>query len=153
VSRSYDAVLKGDHLAWKGSSPEAVEALDVKVVVPEEGELLTAEERRRRAAAALEKLAATGGIDVEAWLASRTVLTSAHCDFTGLTADERLELAERLLASVRPEERTWTLSTAQRAELDRRLAEHHRDPEEGESWEMVREEVEAELAARRPSAA
>jgi hypothetical protein len=71
VSRSYDAVLEGDHLTWKGRSPRAAEPLDVKVVVPDEGELLTPEERRRRAAAALEELAATGGIDYEAWLASR----------------------------------------------------------------------------------
>jgi putative addiction module component (TIGR02574 family) len=74
-------------------------------------------------------------------------------DFSGLTADERIELAERLLDSVRPEERGWTLSAAQRAELDRRLAEHDRDPDEGESWEAVRDAIAAELGSRRASAA
>jgi putative addiction module component (TIGR02574 family) len=74
-------------------------------------------------------------------------------DFSGLSADERIELAERLLDSVRPEERGRTLSAAQRAELDRRLAEHERDPEEGESWEAVRDEIAAGLASRRASAA
>ena len=64
-----------------------------------------------------------------------------------------MELAERLLESVGPEERAWTLSAAQRAELDRRLAEHDRDPEEGETWETVRDEITAELAAQRASAA
>jgi len=74
-------------------------------------------------------------------------------DFSGLSAEERLELAERLLESVGSEERAWMLSPAQRTELDRRLAEHERDPEEGESWEVVRDEIAAELVARRASAA
>ena len=74
-------------------------------------------------------------------------------DFSGLTADERIEPAERLLDSVGPEERVWRLSAAQRAELDRRLAEDERDPDEGESWESVRAEIVANLAMRRPSAA
>ncbi|HEV7589551.1 MAG TPA: addiction module protein [Longimicrobium sp.] len=74
-------------------------------------------------------------------------------DFSGLSAEARIELAERLLESVRPEERAWTLSAAQRAELDRRLAEHERDPEEGESWDSVREAITADLASRRASAA
>jgi putative addiction module component (TIGR02574 family) len=73
-------------------------------------------------------------------------------DFSGMTADERIELAERLLDSVQPEERTWTLSTTQCAELDRRLAEYDRDPDEGESWESVREEIVADQATRRDSA-
>jgi len=78
---------------------------------------------------------------------------SQDYDFSGLSADERIELAERLLDSVQPAERRWTLSAAQRAELDRRLAEHERDPDEGEPWESVRAEIEAGLAARRASAA
>jgi putative addiction module component (TIGR02574 family) len=78
---------------------------------------------------------------------------SLEFDFRGMTAEERIELAERLLDSVGPEERVWRLSAAQRAELDRRLAEHDRDPDEGESWESVRAEIVADLAARRASAA
>ena len=70
-------------------------------------------------------------------------------DFSGLSVDGRIELAERLLDSVRPEGRGWTLSAAQRAELDRRLADHERDPDEGESWEAVRDEIAPELAPRR----
>jgi putative addiction module component (TIGR02574 family) len=74
-------------------------------------------------------------------------------DFSALSAEERIELAERLLDSVGPEERTWTLTAAQRAELDHRLAEHDRDPEAGESWESVRAEIVSELATRRATAA
>jgi putative addiction module component (TIGR02574 family) len=79
--------------------------------------------------------------------------SSPDFDFSGLSADERIELAERLLESVGVEERGWSLTAAQRAELDRRLAEHERDPDEGESWESVRAEIEAELSSRRASAA
>ena len=71
MSRTYDAVLKGDHLQWKGNSPAAAAPVEVKVVVPDEVEELTPQERRQRAAAALEELAASGGIDYDAWLASR----------------------------------------------------------------------------------
>jgi putative addiction module component (TIGR02574 family) len=123
VSRTYDAVLKGDHLEWKGSSPEAPKPVKVKVEVPDAPD------------------------------ESTPVLGSADYDFSGLSADERIKLAERLLESVRPEERVWTLSAAQRAELDRRLAEHDRDPDEGESWESVRAEIVADLASRKASAA
>jgi putative addiction module component (TIGR02574 family) len=55
------------------------------------------------------------------------------------------------LKRVRPEERPWILGAAQRAELDRRLAEHDRDPDEGESWESVRKEIVAELTMRKAS--
>jgi putative addiction module component (TIGR02574 family) len=123
VSRTYDAVLTGDHLEWKGSSPKAPKPVEVKVEVP-------------------------GARDERA-----PVSLSADYDFTSLTPDERVELAERLLDSVRPEERAWTLSEAQRAELDRRLAEHDLDPDEGETWESVRDEIAANLASRRASAA
>ena len=69
-------------------------------------------------------------------------------DLSGLSAEARLDLAERLLDSVGPAERGWALTPTLRAELDRRLAEHDRDPEEGESWGSVRDEIAAELALR-----
>jgi len=47
-----------------------------------------------------------------------------------------------------------SLSPGQRAELERRLEEHDRDPDAGESWESIRSEIVAEQqAARKPSAA
>jgi putative addiction module component (TIGR02574 family) len=143
MSCMYSAILTGDQLEWKGQGPPCQQPVEVTVTVPDDADLLPPDERGRRAAEALEALAAMGGIDYKAWDASRTVLTSANCDFTCLTADERLELAGRLMESVGPEERGWSLSAAQRAELDRRLAEHERDPDEGESWESVRGEISA----------
>jgi putative addiction module component (TIGR02574 family) len=153
VSRTYDAVLSGDHLEWKGSSPEVVKPVEVKVEVPDAGDELAPEERRRLREEALRSLAAEGGIDYQAWVASRTVLTSINCDFSGLTPAERLDLAEALWTSVDADDVDWALTPGQKAELDRRLAEYDRDPDAGETWESIRAEIVAERAARRASAA
>lgn len=71
MSRTYEAVLDGDHLEWKGSSPKTTSPIDVTVEVPDEADLLSPEERRRRRDAAQEKLRAMGGIksipDPVAW--------------------------------------------------------------------------------------
>lgn len=136
MNRTYHAVLIGDHLEWTGRAPDVTEPTEVKVTVPDAADLLSREERRRQAANALAELSRRGGIDYEAWLASRTVLTSPSCDFSNLTPAERLELAERLRSSVDPAEVDWSLTPA-RLELEQRLAEHDRELEVGESWESI----------------
>jgi putative addiction module component (TIGR02574 family) len=151
VSRTYEATLSGDHLEWKGSSPAVAQPVEVKVEVPDAAEEHTPEGRLREES--LRDPAATGGIDHQSWTASRTVLTSANCDFSNLTPAERLDLAEALWTSVDADDVDWTLTPAQRAELDRRLAEYDLDPDAGETWESIREEIVAERAARRASAA
>jgi putative addiction module component (TIGR02574 family) len=60
-----------------------------------------------------------------------------------LTPAERLELAEELWDSVEPGE-VPPLTEEQKQELDRRYAEHLRDPSRGSKWE----DVEARLLAR-----
>jgi len=60
-----------------------------------------------------------------------------------LAYDERLEIAERLWDSVHPPGSAWpgepfVLSAEQKIEIDRRLAEHERDPSTAEPWEEVR---------------
>jgi putative addiction module component (TIGR02574 family) len=58
---------------------------------------------------------------------------------------DRLELAHRLLDSV-PDDGTaddFELTDEQKAELDRRLAEHERDPGSAIPWEVVRERLRA----------
>ena len=71
MSRSYDAVLCGNCLEWKGSSPSLDQPLAVKVIVPDEDDAAVVEERRRQALAALEEIASRGGIrsipDPMAW--------------------------------------------------------------------------------------
>ncbi len=123
MSRTYDAVLEGDHLEWKGTSPEAEKPVEVKVEVPGEDDELPAE-----------------------------LVTSPGCDFSLLSPAERLELADRLWNSVSENDVDWTLTSDQMSELELRLAEYDRDPGAGETWESLRAEILAERAARRNAA-
>jgi len=123
VSRTYDALLTNDHLEWKGSSPEAPMPVAVKVEVPDARDERT------------------------------PVPVSADYDFSGLTPAERLALAERLWNSVDADDVDWTLTPGQLAELEHRLAEHDQDPNAGETWESIREEIVSEWASRKSSAA
>jgi putative addiction module component (TIGR02574 family) len=66
-------------------------------------------------------------------------------DFSKLTTDERIQLAEDLWDSVAAETGGLPLTAAQQAELDRRLADLERDPGAGESWETVRARIERRL--------
>jgi len=54
-----------------------------------------------------------------------------------LTAAERIQLAEDLWDSITPEEMP-PLTPEQIEEIDRRLAEHQRDPTTALPWEEVR---------------
>ena len=60
-----------------------------------------------------------------------------------MSAEERLELVQDLWDSIGPEELP-PLTAEQMDELDRRLAEHHRDPTTAITWE----EVKARLPSR-----
>lgn len=64
MSRSYDAVLSGNCLEWKGSVPPNPQPLEVKVIVPDDEDGGWSEERQRKALAALEKIAAHGGLGI-----------------------------------------------------------------------------------------
>jgi putative addiction module component (TIGR02574 family) len=59
-----------------------------------------------------------------------------------LPLPERIELAEALWDSITQEGYEPPLTPAQAAELDRRLEEHHRDPQSAISWEQVKAELE-----------
>ena len=61
-----------------------------------------------------------------------------------LTLDERVALAEEILASVAAEVDAAPITAPQRDELARRLAAHQTDPSAARSWD----DVEAELLAR-----
>ena len=64
-------------------------------------------------------------------------------DHSHLTPAERAHLA-RDLANAVPY-RDCSLAPAQRAELDRRWEEHLRNPDEGETWDVVLAEILNEL--------
>jgi putative addiction module component (TIGR02574 family) len=55
-----------------------------------------------------------------------------------LDVDERLALIEALWDSISAEESAIPASEAQRAELDRRLADHEASPDDVVSWDEVR---------------
>jgi putative addiction module component (TIGR02574 family) len=57
---------------------------------------------------------------------------------------DRLELAHRLLDSVPDDaDDVFELTDEQRAEIERRMAEHERDPRSAIPWEVVRERLRA----------
>lgn len=60
-----------------------------------------------------------------------------------LPAEERLELAHELLDSVPDADDDFELTDEQKAEIDRRIAEHERDPGSAIPWEVVRERLRA----------
>lgn len=59
-----------------------------------------------------------------------------HFDFSHLTVEERVQLAQDLWDSI-PPEAYFPITEEQRAELDRRLEEIERNPDEGLPWEVV----------------
>jgi putative addiction module component (TIGR02574 family) len=61
-----------------------------------------------------------------------------------LSVNEKFELIDAIADSISSEEFDFTLTDAQKAELDRRRAEHESDPSTAIPWE----EVEARLIAR-----
>ena len=63
-----------------------------------------------------------------------------------LTPAERIELAMDLWDSIPPNSDDWPpLTDDQKAEIDRRLAEHKRDPTRARPWEEVRARLWARL--------
>lgn len=61
-----------------------------------------------------------------------------------LTVEERLSLVEEIWDSITADRPVLPLSEAQRAELDRRLADDHAHPGEVLAWD----DLEASVAAR-----
>ncbi len=60
-----------------------------------------------------------------------------------LSIEDRLELAQQLWDSVAADLERQPLTVAQRAELERRVAEADAHPEEGAPWEVIRAEARA----------
>jgi putative addiction module component (TIGR02574 family) len=58
-----------------------------------------------------------------------------------LPVTERLELVEELWDSIARDSDQLTLTSPQMEELDRRLADYEKNPEEGVPWEEVRDRI------------
>jgi len=68
-------------------------------------------------------------------------MSRTNIDFSRLTVAERIQLAEDLWDSVAGSDEVLELTTAQRAELDRRLSAHRADPAAAIPWEVFRKEL------------
>jgi putative addiction module component (TIGR02574 family) len=73
-------------------------------------------------------------------------MRTTDLDISKLSLAERIQLAEDLWDSVAADTGEVPITEAQKAELDRRLADLERDPDAGESWDIVRARVEKRLA-------
>jgi putative addiction module component (TIGR02574 family) len=60
----------------------------------------------------------------------------------GLPLEQRIELIDALWESVAEEGYEPPLTPAQAAELDRRLAAHHREPDAVISWESIKDDLD-----------
>jgi putative addiction module component (TIGR02574 family) len=68
-------------------------------------------------------------------------MSRTKIDFSRLTVAERIQLAEDLWDSVAGSDEVLELTTAQRAELDRRLSAHRADPAAAIASEVFRKEL------------
>ena len=69
-------------------------------------------------------------------------------DFSDLTPDERIQLAEDLWDSLDDRPEVLPLTDGQAREIDRRLEAYRRDGDPGQPWEAVLDRIEARLQER-----
>lgn len=62
-------------------------------------------------------------------------------DFDELSIDQQIQHVQDLWERIAAHPERVPLTDAQRAELRRRLAQHRRNPEDGESWDVIRERL------------
>jgi putative addiction module component (TIGR02574 family) len=62
-------------------------------------------------------------------------------DYHKLSIPERLDLVEDIWDSIAQDAEVLPLTDAERAELDRRWAEHERDPSTAVPWETVKDKL------------
>lgn len=64
-------------------------------------------------------------------------------DIAQLSVSERIQLAEDLWDSILADSNTdeFTLSEGQKQELDRRLELHRQNPQQGSTWEEVKQRL------------
>ncbi|MBF0491811.1 MAG: addiction module protein [Deltaproteobacteria bacterium] len=61
-----------------------------------------------------------------------------------LSTAEKIQLVEDLWDEIAEHSEEFPLSASQKEELDRRIAEHEMYPEEGSSWEEVKQRIKGE---------
>lgn len=68
--------------------------------------------------------------------------TWAKADILRLSIHERLQLMEAIWDSIADAPEELSLTDAQKAELDRRLAAYRENPDEGSPWANARERIQ-----------
>ncbi|GAB4157568.1 MAG: addiction module protein [Planctomycetaceae bacterium] len=67
-------------------------------------------------------------------------------NFSHLTVEQRIRLAQEIWDSIAKEGAVINLNDAQKKELDRRLEEHRKNPDEGSNWEDVEKRIRERLS-------
>ena len=73
-------------------------------------------------------------------------MQTTDLDMSKMSVAERIQLAEDLWDSIAAETSELPLTDAQRAELERRLDDFERNPDAGESWDVVRARIQKRLS-------
>ncbi|NOZ38784.1 MAG: addiction module protein [Planctomycetes bacterium] len=66
---------------------------------------------------------------------------SLPLDLSGLSIPQRVQLVEQIWDSIVDEEQAFELTSAQKKELETRIAAHRAAPNRGQSWEAVKQEL------------
>ncbi len=74
-------------------------------------------------------------------------MTTRASDLLRLSDAERIQLAQELWDSIPADSAALSISDEQRAELDRRLAEHHNDPSSAIPWSEARQRLKDRFGA------
>ena len=72
-------------------------------------------------------------------------ITSKTLGIDRIDVNERLALVEEIWASICADAQAFPLSEAQRAELDRRVADDNEFPDDVVPWDEVKKSVQARL--------
>ncbi len=67
--------------------------------------------------------------------------SSLPSEIRSLSIPNRLHVVEQIWNSIVEDERSFELTNAQKAELDRRLASHEASPNRGKPWEEVKKRL------------
>jgi putative addiction module component (TIGR02574 family) len=69
----------------------------------------------------------------------------AQADILSLSVSERIQLVEDIWDSIAACPESVPLTDEQKAELDRRLEDYHKNPDAGSPWDVVLEEIRNSL--------
>ena len=67
--------------------------------------------------------------------------TLTNANVLSLSIPERIQLVEDIWDTIAEMPEEVVLTDEQKAEIDRRLAAYHQNPDEGSPWGMVRERI------------